>query len=410
MARTYSDCTTQDPDDMYVDDPGVSTRRRTYRSPYASPAPSPAKRPRVSAAQQASSPDLDVVPETGAAMDEAQPPVEPEDEDASESPLAPGRGGRPAPFTWTDGGDVKLYSRNLKLALGVFEAKAYDCPHGTMEARWRQVVAYLKSNNSRLFALLEAEDTTSWRRVRTYWAGDPKKNSDGLFLEWDRAMTRRANTSGAAEDYTEFDKAMENIKKAIRDGAGKLIPKRKNSFGVDNGTLHRINLALSGSLGDDTTAHAAATRTAEEILRAGNEGRIRDGVVQPEPEPEPQAPAAAERKRRGKQSIGTRDIVDELNAGAKMQAEVEIARIQAEKEARQETNKMFTNFFELQERRLQAETERQAQQDARQAQQDTHRREMDTQNMQTMAQTMQSMQSMVNVIGTFVEKMAEKKN
>ena len=335
MARTYSDCTTQDPDDMYVDDPGVSTRRRTYRSPYASPAPSPAKRPRVSAAQQASSPDLDVVPETGAAMDEAQPPVEPEDEDASESPLAPGRGGRPAPFSWTDGGDEKLYSRNLKLALGVFEAKAYDCPHGTMEARWRQVVAYLKSNNSRFFALLEGEDTTSWRRVRTYWAGDPKKNSDGLFLEWDRAMTRRANTSGAAEDYTEFDKAMENIKKAIRDGAGKLIPKRKNSFGVDSGTLHRINLALSGSLGDDTTtAHAAATRTAEEILRAGNEGRIRDGVVQPEPEPEPQAPAAAERKRRGKQSIGTRDIVDELNAGAKMQAEVEIARIQAEKEAR----------------------------------------------------------------------------
>jgi hypothetical protein len=76
MAR-YSDCTTQDPDDMYVHDPGVSTRRRTYRSPYASPVPSPAPpAPRNVSAAQASSPDFDVIPETGAAMDEAQAPVE----------------------------------------------------------------------------------------------------------------------------------------------------------------------------------------------------------------------------------------------------------------------------------------------------------------------------------------------
>ena len=174
--------------------------------------------------------------------------------------------------------------------------------------------------------------------------------------------------------------------------------------------MTRINRAISGSLGDTTTAHAAATRTAEEIQRAANEGRIRDGVVQPEPEPEPQAPAAAERKRRGKQSIGTREIVDGLNAGAALQAEVDTLRIKAEVEARQETNKMFTKVFELQERRLQLEAQRQAQQDARQAQQDTHRREMDTQNMQTIAQTMQSMQGMVNVFGRLVEKMEEKKN
>lgn len=391
-APPWTQPSTQDLDDQHAEAQGIRTRRNSYRSPYASPVRPP--RP-PGAGAQASSPDLDVIPETEAQIPEAQPPVDPEDEDASQSPIAMGNGRRDrTPFSWTDGGDEKLNDRNLKLAQGVLEAKAYDCPHGTMEARWRQVVAYLKSNNSRLFALLEGEDTTSWRRVRMYWAGDTKKCSDGLYLEWERAMRRRANTSGAAENHTEFDDVMENIKKAIRDGAGRQTKKRKNSYGVDDDTVFRINRALSGSLGD-TTFHAAGVRTVQEIQRAQNQGTIRDGVVQPEPEREPQAPE--ERKRRGKKSMGVGEIVDSLKASATAQAEVQKLEIDArikETEAKakqaENQNQIALRQIELQERRLEQERVRDERRDAATAEQ------------------AQTMGNLVNAVVSMVDKIAQK--
>ena len=388
---------TQDLDDQHAEAQGVRTRRNSYRSPYASPV----RPPRTSGAgAQASSPDLEVIPETEAQIPEAQPPVDPEDEDASESPIAMGNNRRVRSFSWTDGGDDKLYARNLKLAHGVLEAKAYDCPHGTMEARWRQVVAYLKSNDSRLFALLAgAEDATSWRRVRVYWAGDSKKGIEGLFAEWNRATVRGANTSGAAEDHTEFDNVMENIKKAIRDGLGKQPKKRKNSFLVDDGTMINIQHALDGSLGDTTTMHAAATKTVAQIQRAGDDGRIRDGVVQPEPEPEPQPPA--ERKRRGKQSMGSREFIADLTASATAQAEVQKLEIQARIQEAADQKEISLKQLELQEKRMQLEQEREERRDA-------HNKELDLRREAAMQEQLANSAAVTQATMNLLAKWAEK--
>ena len=69
----------------------------------------------------------------------------------------------------------------MKLARAVHEARAYDCPSGTKEKRWRAVVDAVKGegNSSELFKLLvpNSAGSTSHRTLEKYFTR--------LFDDWE---------------------------------------------------------------------------------------------------------------------------------------------------------------------------------------------------------------------------------
>ena len=62
------------------------------------------------------------------------------------------------------------------MAEAVYLHKAYGCPHNIKTLRWRAVVGQLKSNNSKLFALMKGPESSSYVGVCTYW--------ELMYAEW----------------------------------------------------------------------------------------------------------------------------------------------------------------------------------------------------------------------------------
>ena len=116
-------------------------------------------------------------------------------------------------FRWNTGTEEEQMSRRLKLAEAVRTTKAYFCPHGKTEERWRAVVQEVKGENdtSELFFALKRNlpGSNSWETLKTEWSR--------IFKEWQTRDTNGALTSGAAESYTELDQICQNIASLIKD-------------------------------------------------------------------------------------------------------------------------------------------------------------------------------------------------
>ena len=252
---------TEDLDDAHA--AGIRTRRGFHPSPRPTPTRAPAP--------VAEEPDLDVIPEScpaGGGVEAETPPPAPTPPPSSEKGSFTG---------WESGSTEEVDARRLKLADAVYTHKAYDCPHGHTAKRWKAVVGELKSNNSKLFAQMKGPESKSYLGVQSYWTL--------MYAEWCARDDLGAKTSGAREDHNNFDKQMENIRKAHKGGEGKEGTKRsRNSYGI-GGTreeaLAKLNQVIAGSI------RGQAAVAAENVRRQIEDGEVdENGVVNPGTAPE----------------------------------------------------------------------------------------------------------------------------
>ena len=303
---------TEDLDDAHA--AGIRTRRGFHPSPRPTPTRAPAP--------VADEPDLDVIPESCPAGGE----VEAETPPPAPTPPSSQKGAQ-AFEGWESGSKEDIANRRLKLAEAVYLHKAYDCPHGKVTLRWRAVVGQLKSNNSKLFALMKGPESSSYVGVRTYW--------DAMYGEWKAKDDLGSKTSGACEDHAEFDVQMENIRKAHIGGEGKIKKRSRNSYGIGGSreeALAQVNRVLAGSLRGQAAVAAEMVREQIEL------GDVDDnGVVTPVPAPEEGPPAKRQTRGKGRSS-SMHQSVSLWSEAAATRAEVERENIRLQRETLQQRN------------------------------------------------------------------------
>ena len=309
---TWDAPNTEDLDDAHT--AGIRTRRGFHPSPLPTPTRAPAP--------VADEPDLDVIPESCPAGGE----VEAETPLPAPTPPSSQKGAQTFEG-WESGSKEDIANRRLKLAEAVYLHKAYDCPHGTVTLSWRAVVGQLKSNNSKLFALMKGPESTSYVGVRTYW--------DALYGEWKAKDDLGSKTSGASEDHAEFEVQMENIKKAHTGGEGQIKKRSRNSYGIGGSreeALAHVNRVLAGSLRGQA---AVAAETVREQIEHGDVDD--NGVVTPVTAPEEGPPA--KRQTRGKGRVSSmHQSASVWSEAAATRAEVDRENIRLQREQIQQRN------------------------------------------------------------------------
>ena len=282
---------TNELDDQYLN--MRCTRRRSYANP--SPQPTPPRRVGVPAAD---APDLETIPET---VVDAPVDASPEEPEAAEEEVHQPLDTDMGEFRWDAGGPEDLYKRQLALAEAVFERRAYDCPHGSKAPRFRNVVSDLRKNGeSVLFAKMSSE---AHNRVANYWK---------IMEEaWTAGERRERNTSGAHGRNNPFDKKLQDIQDAKRDGVGQKLDdifpdtvrkgkRSRASYGCANvpDALENINRALDTSLRGK--AAVVASDVANQLRQAEETGTAADGVITPAPKTNDAGDVETKGRGRGK--------------------------------------------------------------------------------------------------------------
>ena len=233
-----------------------------------------------------------------------------------------GRGARTEAqgFKWSTGSREDQWNRRLKLAEAVRDAKAYYCPHGRTEERWRDVVNKVKDNNSLLFFALKPNSpgSTSWDTLKKEWMK--------IFKEWKRRNDAGANTSGAAEMYTELDQICQQIESLRVDAEQQAkAGARRSSFQAPR--QEEINSMINGDLRG--RARLVARDLGEQLQEARDSGELGDDggeTFTPAPRADNPGGSSARSGRGG----GARDAARALEAAM---AERANARAAAEAEA-----------------------------------------------------------------------------
>lgn len=260
-----------------------------------------------------------------------------------------GRGARTGArgFAWSTGSREDQWNRRLKLAEAVRDAKAYYCPHGRTEERWRDVVNKVKDNNSLLFFALKPNSpgSTSWDTLKKEWMK--------IFKEWKRRNDAGANTSGAAEMYTELDQICQQIESLRVDAEQQAkAGVRRSSFQAPR--QEEINSMINGDLRG--RARVVARDLGEQLQQARDSGELGDDggeTFTPAPRADNPGGSSARSGRGG----GARDAARALEAAM---AERANARAAAEADARAEAARARAEADERREAREQARTQAQA--------------------------------------------------
>jgi len=265
--------------------------------------------------------------------DEARATTGPQD-------VGEGRGARTGAqgFKWSTGSREDQWNRRLKLAEAVRDAKAYYCPHGRTEERWRDVVNKVKDNNSLLFFALKPNSpgSTSWDTLKKEWMK--------IFKEWKRRNDAGANTSGAAEMYTELDQICQQIESLRVDAEQQAkAGARRSSFQAPR--QEEINSMINGDLRG--RARLVARDLGEQLQEARDSGQLGDDggeTFTPAPRADNPGGSSARSGRGG----GTRDAARALEVALVGQAN---ARAAAEADARAEAAARARARAEADERR-----------------------------------------------------------
>ena len=266
-----------------------------------------------------------------------------EQEDSEEEIARAGMAKKKEPkFDWDD--DGKRGDRELKLAMAVHSERAYDCPKGSTEARWRRVVKTLKGSKdepSVLFKRLGDDVTMSWRTLQIHWKD--------VYAAWEKGEKIEHKTSGAAATYGDTERIYTTIQTDMKNGMGKRKP-AKNSFARES--LDSLQDVIDGAV-KGSALKRAAQRVFDEAEEAGSGDSDDDGKITPQKKARK---VAKERQGRGQGKNNKSDA----QAQQSNLSDVGMLKVKLDGEAQVRQHQLEERRMLLEERKMELEERREA--------------------------------------------------